>query len=72
MLACQLQCAVREPLGRQEVFACVCEVSRAVRRWHGHVSDLARDLKQQGLVGNLTLFVLPSSGVADRIRKMTQ
>ncbi|MDQ3010298.1 MAG: transcription-repair coupling factor [Acidobacteriota bacterium] len=45
-------------------------ISRSVRRWHGHVSDLARDLKQQGLVGNLTLFVLPSSGVADRVRKM--
>jgi transcription-repair coupling factor (superfamily II helicase) len=45
-------------------------ISRSVRRWHGHVSDLARDLKQQGLVGNLTLFILPSSGVADRVRKM--
>jgi transcription-repair coupling factor (superfamily II helicase) len=45
-------------------------ISRAVRRWHGHVSDLARDLKQQTLVGNRTFFVLPSSGVADRVRKM--
>ncbi len=45
-------------------------ISRAVRRWHGHVADLARDLKQQSLVGNHTAFVLPSSGVADRIRKL--
>lgn len=45
-------------------------ISRAVRRWHGHVADLARDLKQQSLVGNHTVFVLPSTGVADRIRKM--
>jgi len=44
--------------------------SRAVRRWHGHVADLARDLKQQALVGNQTIFVLPSAGVADRIRKL--
>ena len=45
-------------------------ISRSVRRWHGHVADLARDLKQQSLVGNHTVFVLPSTGVADRIRKM--
>lgn len=45
-------------------------LSRSVRRWHGHVADLARDLKQQSLVGNHTVFVLPSTGVADRIRKL--
>ncbi|MFN0110760.1 MAG: transcription-repair coupling factor [Blastocatellia bacterium] len=45
-------------------------ISRSVRRWHGHIADLARDLKQQTLVGNHTVFVLPSNGVADRIRKM--
>lgn len=45
-------------------------LSRATRRWHGHVADLARDLKQQLLIGNQTIFVLPSVGVADRIRKM--
>jgi len=45
-------------------------ISRSVRRWHGHVSDLARDLKQQSLIGNRTLFILPASGVADRVRKM--
>ncbi len=45
-------------------------ISRSVRRWHGHVAELARDLKQQSLVGNHTVFVLPSTGVADRIRKM--
>lgn len=44
--------------------------SRAARRWHGHVADLAKDLKQQSLIGNHTIFVLPSNGVADRIRKM--
>ena len=45
-------------------------ISRSTRRWHGHVADLARDLKQQSLIGNQTIFVLPSAGVADRIRKM--
>ncbi|MBL8188473.1 MAG: transcription-repair coupling factor [Acidobacteria bacterium] len=45
-------------------------ISRSVRRWHGHVADLARDLKQQTLIGTHTVFVLPSNGVADRIRKM--
>ncbi|MBS1787557.1 MAG: transcription-repair coupling factor [Acidobacteria bacterium] len=45
-------------------------ISHTVRRWHGHVADLARDLKQQSLLGNHTVFVLPSTGVADRIRKL--
>ncbi len=43
--------------------------SRAVRRWHGRFGDLAAELKQQSASGYQTIFVLPSSGVADRIGK---
>jgi transcription-repair coupling factor (superfamily II helicase) len=42
--------------------------SRSVRRWHGRLSDLADDLKQRTAAGEKTVFVLPSAGVADRIR----
>ncbi len=42
-------------------------ISRAVRKWHGKVSDLADELKQQT---DQTIFVLPSTGVADRIREV--
>ncbi len=43
--------------------------SRAVRRWRGHFADLAAELKQHSKQGIRTIFVLPSSGVADRIGK---
>src|SRR5262249_19482595 len=43
--------------------------SRAVRRWHGHFGELAAELKRQAASGYQTIFVLPSSGVADRISK---
>ena len=42
-------------------------ISRAVRKWHGKVSDLADELKRQT---DQTIFVLPSTGVADRIREV--
>jgi transcription-repair coupling factor (superfamily II helicase) len=41
-------------------------ISRAVRKWHGSLSDLAADLKQRD---EQTIFVLPSAGIADRIRE---
>ena len=41
-------------------------ISRAVRKWHGRLSDLANDLKQGD---EQTIFVLPSTGIADRIRE---
>jgi transcription-repair coupling factor (superfamily II helicase) len=44
--------------------------SRAVRRWHGRFGDMARELKQQSGIGFRNFFILPSSGVADRIRKV--
>jgi transcription-repair coupling factor (superfamily II helicase) len=44
--------------------------SRAVRRWHGHLADLAAEIKQQSKQGWQTVFVLPSTGVADRISKV--
>jgi transcription-repair coupling factor (superfamily II helicase) len=43
--------------------------SRAVRRWHGRFGELAAELKRQSASGYQTVFVLPSSGVADRIGK---
>lgn len=45
-------------------------LSRAVRRWHGRFSELAADLKWQYGVGQQTLLVVPSNGVADRMRKV--
>jgi transcription-repair coupling factor (superfamily II helicase) len=42
--------------------------SRSVRRWHGRLADLAEDLKHLSAEGEKTVFVLPSAGVADRIR----
>lgn len=42
--------------------------SRSVRRWHGRLADLAEDLKRQTAEGSKTVFVLPTTGVADRIR----
>jgi len=44
--------------------------SRSVRRWHGRLAELAADLKQQAGAGHQTIFVLPSTGVADRIREV--
>src|SRR5262245_14183324 len=43
--------------------------SRAVRRWHGRFGELAAELNRQSASGYQTVFVLPSSGVADRIGK---
>ncbi|MGH9766399.1 MAG: transcription-repair coupling factor, partial [Blastocatellia bacterium] len=43
--------------------------SRAVRRWRGRLGDLATELKRQAASGYQTVFVLPSSGVAERISK---
>jgi transcription-repair coupling factor (superfamily II helicase) len=42
--------------------------SRSVRRWHGRLADLAAELKQRAAASEQTIFVLPSSGVADRLR----
>jgi transcription-repair coupling factor (superfamily II helicase) len=44
--------------------------SRAVRRWHGRFADLSVELKQKAASDDHTVFVLPSSGVADRIGKV--
>jgi transcription-repair coupling factor (superfamily II helicase) len=44
--------------------------SRSVRRWHGRVSELAADLRAWTAAGHQTIFVLPSSGVADRFREI--
>ncbi len=44
--------------------------SRSVRRWHGHVAELAAELKQQLSAGQQMIFVLPSTGVAERMREM--
>ncbi|HEX4948146.1 MAG TPA: transcription-repair coupling factor [Blastocatellia bacterium] len=41
-------------------------ISRAVRKWHGRLSDLADELKTRD---DQTIFVLPTTGIADRIRE---
>src|SRR5205085_5239227 len=46
--------------------------SRAVRRWHGRIADLASELKELTAFGQQTIFVLPALGVADRITKTLQ
>jgi transcription-repair coupling factor (superfamily II helicase) len=42
--------------------------SRSVRRWRGHLADLARELKTPASPTAQTIFVLPASGVAERLR----
>jgi len=44
--------------------------SRAVRRWHAKFGDLTYDLRAGVNLGLQTIMLLPSSGVADRIRKV--
>ena len=44
--------------------------SRAVRRWHGRLGDLAADCRRDRASGHRIIFVLPSPGVADRVRKV--
>ncbi|HKX26657.1 MAG TPA: transcription-repair coupling factor [Blastocatellia bacterium] len=44
--------------------------SRAVRRWHGRFADLAVEVKRQVGQGYHVIFVVPSSGVAERIGKV--
>jgi transcription-repair coupling factor (superfamily II helicase) len=41
-------------------------ISRAVRKWHGKLNELATELKQRD---EQTIFVLPATGIADRIRE---
>jgi transcription-repair coupling factor (superfamily II helicase) len=42
--------------------------SRAVRRWHGRLNELASHLKAVTDESNQTAFVVSASGVADRLR----
>ena len=44
--------------------------SRAVRRWHGRLGDLVTDLRRRASSGERTVFLLPTSGVADRVRNV--
>lgn len=45
--------------------------SLPTRRYHGRVADLARDvLHRAGKQSKPTLFVMPSTGVAERVREM--
>ncbi|MBX3279490.1 MAG: transcription-repair coupling factor [Acidobacteria bacterium] len=44
--------------------------SRAVRRWHGRLADLARELKTPASAASQTVFVLPASGAIDRLREV--
>jgi len=45
--------------------------SLPTRRYHGRISDLARDVSQSAeREARQTLFVMPSTGVAERVREM--
>ena len=44
--------------------------SRAVRRWHGRLGDLAVDCRRATASGERIVFVLSSHGMADRLRKV--
>jgi len=44
--------------------------SRSVRRYHGRVSELARDLKEAKENHNLALLVLQSHGMVERVSEM--
>ncbi|HEY9233110.1 MAG TPA: DEAD/DEAH box helicase, partial [Blastocatellia bacterium] len=44
-------------------------LSQAPRRYHGRVQELARDLEGDP-TGRTTLFVMPSLGLAERVREM--
>jgi len=44
-------------------------LSQAPRRYHGRVQELARDLERDTL-GRTALFVMPSLGLAERVREM--
>lgn len=44
--------------------------SRSVRRYHGRVADLARDLKEEIERQNLTMLVMQSHGMVERVAEM--
>ncbi|MFM8394632.1 MAG: transcription-repair coupling factor, partial [Acidobacteriota bacterium] len=44
--------------------------TRAVRRWHGRLADLAGDCRRAVASGERILYILSSQGVADRLRKV--
>lgn len=44
--------------------------SRAVRRWHGRLGELAAECRRDRASGHRVIFILPSGGVADRVRKV--
>src|SRR5690349_20033463 len=44
-------------------------LSQSPRRYHGRVQELARELESNA-AGRTTLFVMPSYGLAERVREM--
>ncbi|HET6671066.1 MAG TPA: transcription-repair coupling factor [Pyrinomonadaceae bacterium] len=44
--------------------------SQSVMRYHGRLGDLAADLEGSGVNGSNTLLVMPSLGVAERVREI--
>jgi len=44
--------------------------AQSVMRYHGRLPDLARDLIERRKSGSTTLFVMPSSGVAERVTEI--
>jgi transcription-repair coupling factor (superfamily II helicase) len=55
---------------REEAAAEIPMASRAVRRWHGRLGELITDLKRRSSSGERTVFLLPTTGVAERLRKV--
>jgi transcription-repair coupling factor (superfamily II helicase) len=44
--------------------------TRAVRRYHGRVAELATDVRRAGKAGQISLFAMPSAGIAERVAEM--
>jgi transcription-repair coupling factor (superfamily II helicase) len=44
--------------------------AQSVMRYHGRLPDLARDIIERRKSGSTTLFVMPSSGVAERVTEI--
>ncbi|HUE81160.1 MAG TPA: transcription-repair coupling factor [Pyrinomonadaceae bacterium] len=46
--------------------------AHSVMRYHGRIADLATDVMRRKERGGSTLFVMPSSGVAERVKEILQ
>src|SRR5205823_7614197 len=56
----------RPPLNESEI----AWQAQSVMRYHGRLPDLARDVIERRNSGAITLFVMPSRGVAERVTEI--